>query len=40
VPVDKPIAVSGSTGFLEIAVNGGSAAKRFGLTIGDRVNLH
>lgn len=39
VPVGKPVAVFGSTGFLEIAVNGGSAAERLGLRTGTRVEL-
>jgi len=39
VPARKPIAVLGSTGFLEIAVNGGSAAKKLDLKIGDTVTL-
>lgn len=39
VPAGRAVAVPGSTGFLEIAVNGGSAAKRFGLKIGDWVCL-
>ena len=39
VPVGQAVAVPGSSGFLEIAVNGGSAAKRFGLKIGDRVQV-
>ena len=39
VPLGQAVAVPGSSGFLEIAVNGGSAAKRFGLRIGDRVNV-
>jgi S-adenosylmethionine hydrolase len=29
----------GSSGFLEIAVNGGSAARQFGLKIGDKVTV-
>jgi S-adenosylmethionine hydrolase len=33
----KPVAVLGSSGFLEIAVNGGSAEKRLGIKIGTRV---
>jgi S-adenosyl-L-methionine hydrolase (adenosine-forming) len=37
VPIHSPVAVMGSSGFLEIAVNGGSAAQRFGLKPGDRV---
>ncbi len=39
VPEGQAVAVAGSSGFLEIAVNGGSAAKRFGLKIGDRVSV-
>ena len=39
VPAGHAVAVPGSNGFLEIAVNGGSAAKRFGLKIGDRVHI-
>jgi S-adenosylmethionine hydrolase len=39
VPAGQAVAVPGSGGFLEIAVNGGSAAKRFGLKIGDRVSV-
>jgi len=34
-----PIAVIGSTGFLEIAVNGGSAASQHGIRVGDSVTL-
>ena len=37
VPANQPVAVIGSSGHLEIAVNGGSAARRFGLKKGDRV---
>lgn len=33
----EPVAVIGSSGFLEIAVNGGSAVRRFGLRIGNTV---
>jgi len=36
-PLGKPMAVIGSCGLVEIAVNGGSAARRFGLKIGDKV---
>ena len=39
VPTGKVVAVPGSSGFLEIAVNGGSAAKRFRLKVGDRVSV-
>src|SRR5438094_5367892 len=37
VPAGRPVAVPGSTGFLEIAVNGGSAANTLGLKIGSRL---
>jgi hypothetical protein len=37
VPIGQPVAVPGSSGFLEIAVNGGSAAKVAGLRNGTRV---
>jgi S-adenosylmethionine hydrolase len=37
VPRGKPVAVVGSTGFLEIAVNGGSAARQFHLRPGTKV---
>lgn len=37
VPVNEPVAVIGSCGFLEIAVNGGAAARQLGLKIGDEV---
>jgi S-adenosylmethionine hydrolase len=33
------IAVIGSTGFLEIAINGGSAAREYGIRVGDPVSL-
>ncbi|MBI3853618.1 MAG: SAM-dependent chlorinase/fluorinase [Verrucomicrobia bacterium] len=39
VPVGKPVGVIGSSGFLEIAVNGGSAVQEFGLKIGDTVTV-
>jgi S-adenosylmethionine hydrolase len=39
VPVGKPVAVIGSSNFLEIAINGGSAAKRLALKIGSPVTL-
>jgi hypothetical protein len=35
----KPMAVPGSTGFLEIAVNGGNAAQRFKLSVGLKVEV-
>jgi len=35
VPAGQPLAILGSTGYLEIAVNGGSAAQAFGLKLGD-----
>ena len=37
VPAGQPAAVVGSSDLLEIAVNGGSAARQFGLKIGDKV---
>lgn len=39
VPAGRAVAVVGSSGFLEIAVNGGSAAEKFGLNVGDRITL-
>lgn len=36
-PLNAPVAVVGSSGFLEIALNRGSAAKRFGLHPGNTV---
>jgi S-adenosyl-L-methionine hydrolase (adenosine-forming) len=38
-PPNTPMALVGSSGFLEIAVNGGSAAKVLGVVIGTRVVL-
>jgi S-adenosylmethionine hydrolase len=35
----QPLAVRGSSGFLEIAVNGGNAAQMFGLTPGNAVEV-
>jgi S-adenosylmethionine hydrolase len=34
VPSGNPVAVPGSSGFVELAVNGGSAAKKFNLRVG------
>lgn len=39
VPPGTSVAVLGSSGFLEIAVNGGSAALRLGLRLGDAVRV-
>jgi len=39
VPLGCPVAVLGSSGFLEIAVNGDDAAKRFRLDVGDAVRV-
>jgi len=39
VPRGDPVAVPGSSGFLELAVNGGSAAKKFKLKVAERVIL-
>jgi S-adenosylmethionine hydrolase len=40
VPTNKAVALFGSSGYLEIAVNGGSAAKTLGLELGTPVVLH
>jgi S-adenosylmethionine hydrolase len=37
VPGGKPLSVAGSCGFLELSLNGGNAAKKFGLKRGDAV---
>ncbi|HYG34068.1 MAG TPA: SAM-dependent chlorinase/fluorinase [Clostridia bacterium] len=37
VPAGKPVAVVGSSGYLEIAVNSGNAAQKLGLKIGSPV---
>jgi S-adenosyl-L-methionine hydrolase (adenosine-forming) len=39
VPIGETVAVPGSAGFLEICVNGGSAAKKLKLRIGSGVSL-
>src|SRR5262245_34309928 len=39
VGLHKPVAVPGSTGFLEIAVNGGSAQQVLGLEIGTKIRV-
>ncbi len=39
VPLTQPVAIFGSSGLLEIAVNGGSAAERYGIKVGDRVKV-
>ena len=39
VPAGKPVAVIDSSGFLEIAINGGNAAKQLRLRVGDSVKL-
>jgi S-adenosylmethionine hydrolase len=36
-PAGQPLALFGSTGFLEIALNSGHAAQSFSLKIGDPV---
>jgi S-adenosylmethionine hydrolase len=33
------VAVVGSTGFVEVAVNGGSAASQLGVSVGDPVRI-
>jgi S-adenosylmethionine hydrolase len=35
----KPLSVAGSSGFLELSINGGNAAKKFGLKRGDAVKI-
>jgi len=35
----SPVALIGSTGFLEVAVNNGSAAQALGIRVGDKVTL-
>jgi S-adenosyl-L-methionine hydrolase (adenosine-forming) len=40
VPPKRPVALVGSSGFLEIAVNGGSAEKALEVRVGTRVVLH
>ncbi len=37
MPAGQPLALISSTGLLEIAVNGGSAARELGLKVGDIV---
>ena len=39
VPPNDPLCYFGAAGYLEIGVNGGSAASRFGLSPGSRVEL-
>ncbi len=39
VPMGKPVAIWGSSGLLEVAVNGGSAAKRLGLKVGSPIRF-
>ena len=38
-PRGEPLALTGSSGFLEIAVNGGNAAQIFALALGDAVEV-
>lgn len=39
VPAGKPIALIGSSNFIELCVNGGSAQKKFGAKVGDKVTV-
>ncbi len=39
VPPGRPVAVVGSSGFLEIAINGGNAAQQLGLRVGQAVTV-
>ena len=40
IPKGKPLGIIGSSGYLEISINQGNAAKSFNLAIGDSVELH
>ena len=37
VPTGRPLAIEGSSGWIEIAVNRGNAARELGIEVGDRV---
>lgn len=39
MPKGEPLAILGSCGFLELAVNGGSAAQALGLAVGAPVEV-
>lgn len=39
VPAGRAVAVPGSSGFLELAVNGGNASTKYRLRVGDKVTL-
>jgi S-adenosylmethionine hydrolase len=39
VPAGKPLAVPGSSGFLELSINGANAARKFGIKRGDAVKV-
>ena len=39
VPTGQPLAIAGSAGYLEIAVNAGHAAQAFSLNLGDVVEV-
>jgi len=39
VKIGSPLALVGSSGFLEIAINGGNAAARFGIKQGAQVSI-
>ena len=38
-PLGKPLSVAGSSGFLELSINGGNAARKFGLKRGDAIKV-
>lgn len=38
-PPGKPLSVAGSSGFLELSINGGNAARKFGLKRGDAIKV-
>ncbi|HIK54866.1 MAG TPA: SAM-dependent chlorinase/fluorinase [Synechococcales cyanobacterium M55_K2018_004] len=40
VPQGAPLALIGSHGWVEIAINGGNAQQKLGLCVGDRLKLH
>ena len=39
VPPGRPVVVPGSSGYLEIAIHGGHAAKKLGLRVGTKVTF-
>lgn len=39
VKIDSPLALIGSSGFLEVSINGGNAAERLNLKVNDRIQI-